>query len=663
MPELCGLGNVGFLFGLLLIAAAVEAVTRLVLQDILGWRAPAHASPEEIADFERRYQLAASTLAVLIGVGVCGVFGIGILHWLKIGIPNLPPEQTRVLDYIFTGFIIGGGTRAVSALLKAWGLLPSLPFERKDKVKSQPSSAGATVPPADVIARLVEVDALPGLLWKTLDVPPAHVGVLYSGDVGAKVLPAGKHIVRALGAREPKFAALIDTTEFTLTPLSPRLTTADGESLDWTWRARLRVNEPLRFATRVLDHQPLVDRRALANRAVSELGAAIQSVVNDYDAGTLFDQPTASANIVRRLLPALDQFCADNGLERTEFASLDFAPALDEADALERLEALAGEAGQKALAQQLEAAPNVEQAVKAVEEKAGTPRLLTPEEEKQVKQDLATPATQARGIALLGRAIERKLNEVRQRVEDRLEQLLTQERRQTKMDKFMQRNAQLLAWATRLKLLGGVIVAAIPVIGVFAPDLIPDSTTLRAVGAAIGLVAAVAAFLGSLWLGSEFNQRRADFERGWLNRLSAERVLESEALLRARVANELRQAADNLRAARNRLVAQRTETAIRMKEVEEKMNRLRQEVEGAETGQLLLRMGERVSAKQAQRLMDLQTSLRRDAEQLTARASALGEPIANSNLDAVEQAVAACDATLTSMRNRFAQRAMILRGS
>jgi hypothetical protein len=669
--QICGLSSFGFLFGLLLLAAVIEGATRLLLDDIVGWSVSPDAPAEIVAGFERRHQLVASVLSIVLGIAACWIFGIGILQWLNLGVPNVPPEQARVLDYVFTGLVIGGGTRAVAAILRSVGLLPSLPFERKKAVPRQTSTSVPTeAQPSEmstgVVARLIEVASLPGIFWKTLQVPPNHVGVIYAGEVGAQVLQPGQHTVRWLGAREPTLIALIDTSEFTLIPISRRLTSADGELVDWVFKVKARVADPLRFATRTLDHQPLVDQRNLANLLVADLTPAIQAEVDDYDAGTLFDSPAAHTNIVRRLVPHLHDICADHGLEEKDFASVSFAPALDEVQALDHLEGLTGESGRKEIEKTFEANPEPEQAIKMLETKTGTPRLFTPDEETQIKQDAAKPGGLARIVNLLGRAVERKMSEVRQRVEDQIEQVLVRERRPaTKMDKFLQRNARLLAWATRLKLLGGAIVSAITVLGILRPELLPKETvsTAQILGASLGLLTAVGAFVASLWLDAEYHRRKEDFERGWLNRLSAERVLEADALQRTRVVTELQKIGDELREARNRIVYQRKETAIQMKEIEEKANRFRQEVEGAETGHLQLVSGNRVSAQQAQRLGDLGAGLSRDAEKLTQRGMTLNELVQKSDWDGVDAVVATFDRVLTDLRNRFSNRATILRGT
>ncbi|MCL5952600.1 MAG: SPFH domain-containing protein [Chloroflexi bacterium] len=672
MAQICGLPSAGFLFGLLLIAAAVEGVTHILLEDIVGWQAPRDASPAQIADFERREPLVASSLAVLLGIAVCWIFGIGILHWLNLGIPNVSQEWARLLDFGFTGLIVGGGTRAVSALLKSAGLLPNWPFGSKPAATpasgrnepiapSQPISAPD--PNAAVIARLVEVDGLPGIFWKTFLVPPDHNGVLYTGNAPAKVVPPGQHIIRWIGSREPALAALVDMTEFPLLATAHHLTSADGEPLDWTFRVRMRVTDALRFAARVLDTQPLIDRRTLANIVAADLSPAIQAAVNDYDAGTLFDNPRSLSQVIGCVSKPLDDSCADNGLTEAEITSIDFAPAVDEAQAIEKLETLQGESGKQEIEQQLKASPDVESAVKALEDKTGSPHLLTPEEEKQVKQELAKPGGQARGIAVLSQAIERRMNGLRQRIEDRIEQVLLHDRHQTKQDKFLQRNAALLAWATRLKLLAGILFSAITFVGIVAPGLVQDDSTIKIMAAGFGLLATVGAFIGSQWLDSEYSRRKEDFERGWLNRLSAERVLESDALLRARTANELTKMADCWREVRHHMVSDHLDRAVRLKEIEEKANRLRQELEGAETGGLVLMLGDRVSAKQAQRLMDLGTGLRRDAEKLTVQSATLDRMVQKSDWLAVDETISAANSALSNLRNCFANRAMILKGN
>lgn len=660
MPELCGLPNVTFLFGLLLIAALIEAVTHWLLKDWLGWQPPPDTTPDARADYEARRRLVAGTLAVLAGIGICWAFGIGIFQWLGIGKNDPNATWVRALDYLITGVVIGGGTGVVGALLNAWGLFPGLPFERKPQPQALPAanSAPATSPsqpaPPGIIARTVLVDALPGVFGKSLVVPPGYAGVLYHGEVAATSLPPGTHTVRRIGAREPILAALIDTHELTLEPTSHNLETADGERLDWTWRARVSVSDPLQFATRVLAGQPLVDRRALANWLAVESESAIQGIVREYATDTLLEQSTANAHIARRARAPFAQLCAEHGLAVGEFAAVDFAPAMDEARAIEQLQA-----------SQAEIAANapIAQTVKTLEEKSGATPLLTPAEAQQLQQTLAQPDGQARGIALLGRAVERKLNELRQRVEDQIEQTLLRERKPSKMDKFTQRNVRLLAWATRLKLIGGVIVSALTLVGVLAPNLAPNDTSLKLGGAAFGLIAALAAFLGSLWMDSEYHQRKQDYDRGWLNRLSAERVLASDAATRARTATELGKAAAALRATRQRIATQRTATAIRLKEIEEQANRLAQELQNAETGEWRLRIGERVSAVQAQRLLNLETALWRDAEKLTQTSGTLATLVAQAQWDQVDAHIAPLDATLMTLRQRFADRAQVLRGA
>ncbi len=661
MPLICGLPSLGFLFGLLLLAAAIEGIVRLFLDDILGWQLPPNTPPDQAAEFERRKRLVAVVLSIGLGIAVCWAFGIGILRWLNLGLPNVPPEATSVVDYVFTGLVIGGGTRAVAALLRGVGFLPATrPAPTAAADPADPLSA--TEPTRDMLAQNMRVDELPGFLWKTLLVPPNYVGLLYSRGVPTASLPPGKHIVRWIGAREPTMAALVDVNEFGTNPVSAHQVTADGEPLDCKFHLRARVADPLRFGARVLDCQPLVDRRTVANLLVAELNPSIQGAVAGYDAGSLFDNPAARANLLRRLTPPLSEFCTDHGLEQKEFTSLDFEAAVDPAQAIAQLESYQNEDGKKEIARQAESGASGEQVIKQLEEKTGISHLLTPQEEQEVKQSLAAPGGQARGIPVIERAVDRKLSELERRVEDEIEQSSVRDRDQTKLDEFFQKNVGLLTFADKLKMFAGLLISALTVAGIAAPDRIPNRNIVELSAAGLGLLGGVLALIGSAWLSSEFGKRKSQFQNGWLNRLSAERVLDSDACLRAQAEKELAKVTEQWRESRNRLVGQRKEAAIRLKEIEERANRLRQQILGAETGGLILKTGHRVSARQAQRLIDLDHQVLRSAEDLSRQGAALRDAAAQANWAVADEIILASDTALSALRDCFANRATILHG-
>lgn len=669
--ELCGLPQLGFLFALLILAAVIENVTRILLEDVLGWQLAADARPEQVSAFTRRWSLASTLLAVGIGIAVCWIFNIGILQWLNLGGANGSSEPARWFDYVLTGFIIGGGTRAVGAVMKATGIMPGLPFERKSsnqrthKTTNQPAppSLIPLLPLADTIAQLIQVDALPGLARKLLTIPPNSSGVLYTQNAATLTLEPGQHRVKWVWAREPALAAVIDAKPFTLQPTATQLTAADGETLDAMFQMQARVTDVLRFAARALDTQPLLDRRALANQLAAAWKPALNAQVQHYDTGTLLDNATARQEIARRARPALDALCAERGLEITDLMLYKFEPSGDTVQEIANLEALEGPAGQQEIQNLLTAAPNSAQAIQTVEQKAGTPDLLSAEQAKQVTEDLKDKEGVPRAAQLISQAVERKLQALNERVQDRIEQTLAREQRSTKMDKFMRRNARLVAWATRLKLLGGVMVAAIPVIEILAPDFIPEDTRLKLFAALFGLTVALVAFLFSWRLGAEYNRRKEEFDRGWLTRDSAERVLDADAIKRAEAANALNNFINTLREQRSRIAITQPPVAIQIKEVEDKANRLRQELEGAETGQWTLRQGERFSARQAQRLMDGNTGIEREAAHMTAQCAQVATLIDKTDWNALTELTRSFDATLTGMRQRFSERAIILRGN
>jgi hypothetical protein len=659
-----GLTDAGFLVNLMLLAAAIEGCTRLVLEDLLGWSAPPDKSPPA-AGARRRYQAAAVVLGLALGLGACWLWGIGLLNWLKLGIPRLSAEQAEALDFSFTGLLVGGGTRGVSALLNAKGLLRSWSLGRKEQ--AAPAAVPAAIaqepriPPGPVLARLLEVEALPGLLWKSLVVPPGHAGVTIWNGAAEAILKPGPHRIRWITSREPSQVALLDSGEFTLQPLAQNLASADGEPVDWAFRLRARIGDPVRFVDRVVAGQPLVDQRALANLLLADLTPAFRAEVNDFEAGALFDSPSAASAVLRALAPRFQELCAGSGLEQLDLASVDFTPALDDKPTLDDLETLETAVGRVA-EQPVVSAATAQDALKVIEAQAATPGLLTAQEELQVKQDLAKPGGSGRAAETLTKAIERKFGLVRQRLEDRVEQLLFRERHPAKVDKFRERNAPLLAWASRLRLLAAIILSAVTLMGILRPEIVPDSTAIRLAAAGTSLATAVAAFIGSLLLGCEFERRQSDHQRGWLNRLSAERVLAAEALDRGRTAAELGKLGLGLRELRQPAADRNVNLAIRMKDLESKTLNLRQEVENAETGGLILREG-RLSTRQVAKIMGLQESMLQTAEKLTSRCVSLRAPLAQGDWAAAEGGLSFLEASLLDLRNRFSDRPLLLRGA
>jgi hypothetical protein len=578
---------------------------------------------------------------------------------------NISPDAPALFFGVFCApaaacpTITGGESvrTLISSILQRRAILPKLSATPKYGRPPYPSASATPIEPGDhLIAQLIEIESLPGVFRKTLQIPPSHIAVRYGGSVPLAEVKPPKCTFWRLGPRHPTLVALIDTTDFLLEACKLNLETADGHKVDWVFQVRLCVADPLRFANRVLDSQPQLDRDSLANLIVAKLSSDIGAEAIHYEAHVLLEMQQASTSFARRLRPQIDEFCSDAGLQELEFRSIRFERSRANVEEMDALTILAGERGKVEVQKQLQADASADGA-ETLLRKTGLSDWLSEKSLEQIRASFSKPGGQNAGVDLIVQAVERRLAETEARLKDQFEQDYLREGYRTKLDKFADENKPVLLWSVRLKQLGALgtlLAAAFSFMAIFYPDLGGVGNTIKIVGAVLSLLGAIGAFLGSWRLGLSYKERRSDW-------LAADPILKEESVLRARIANELGKNGDVLVGLIGEGDEQSTRFFIRLRETERKTRALQRDIGDAETGFWILAHRERILCEQADGLRSLGYGLLRQTTDLGNCAELVSKGVTSRDWAAAQEALTAFEKILMDMDREFGSREGILR--
>ena len=192
-------------------------------------------------------------------------------------------------------------------------------------------SQSLTPPTPPAAGRAFALSELPGLLGKTLETPPDAQGVvIYSGGQ-ARLLPAGRHtVLSAIERLQGKGAGLragyVSTRPFNAQLRVPNLLSGDGELLDASLAGLVEVADPARFFT-----EQVIPQRAVSGSLDISSGSAPEALavlVRRYLAADLI-HGLPTARLLPELQSHLEPALASQGLRLKAIRLITFLRAED----------------------------------------------------------------------------------------------------------------------------------------------------------------------------------------------------------------------------------------------------------------------------------------------------------------------------------------------
>ncbi|MBN1954323.1 MAG: SPFH domain-containing protein [Anaerolineae bacterium] len=507
-----------------------------------------------------------------------------------------------------------------------------------------------------LVQRLTLAD-LPGFLVKYLEVPPGHMGLVIDSRGNVQSLPPGRHRVvgllrRLLGRVSDWRFAVLPGGSFPLRVPVPRLRAGDGGWVDAELLVTLRVADPQRVAAELA-----VTPADLAAALSAGLEAAARQAVANWAAEDLGREQVAGQ--LRALLrPALEAQVGALGLALDEIVALSLRPfdeAVDVARKMAELDAALAEVEMERRMAGLESDAEWQQFVHQLETDYGL-------NQGTLQEELAAAATAGEGAPS---RVDRLRQAVRRYVDGQSAALIA------RLERFVGRRKPpqppLYYWWERvvpwLKVIGLLVLVAALAIYL----LLPGVGVLEQVAAVLELACAVPAaivlFATALWMERRAARSRSEAVTGGrlmqLGRGDRQRI---DQMVRDQLTAELRALLPKMQETRDRAYReQRRDEAVRIKQVEEQADRLRQAVEAKVVGQPVYLTQARVSRN------DLEKMLSYD-EQLLALAADLGDQ-AEQLRQAVfagqpaEDAIGQLQSGLSALDHQFQVRARLIQGA
>jgi hypothetical protein len=503
-----------------------------------------------------------------------------------------------------------------------------------------------------IIGRRLTLANLPGFLAKSLDVPPGHVGLVVDGKGAVRVLPPGRHTVvgllrRLFGSVSGWRFALVSTEPVSLLVEVGHVRAGDGEWVDVTCAATVRVADPQRFYAQAMHGE--------AGGIVQCLSASIEPAVRQAVAGWGSDDLVRGAvsdrlaNEVRR---ALEPAAGGPGLKLEGLRYVAVRPAdeaLEVALGRAELEAALAEVEMDKKMSQLETQAEWQEFVRQLEADYKLPGLA---------QEATAPAAAGEAVpkkTQLQKALRRYAEARESATAARVERLLgKREKRQPAIVRWWERT---VPW---LKVVSAVLLVAAMAIYVLLPSVSAAEKTAGWLELACAVPSAVVVFISALWLERKAARERAAEAGGarlfGLGHGDRERI---DGLVRDQLTSELVTVNGTLRDARDRAYREgQREDALAIKQVEERADRLREQIAAGVSGTATYLTSARVSWEEAERMLSYDEKLLAQASDLSDVVEALRQAVLNG--EPVAEPARQIEAALSDLDHRFQARARFL---